>query len=65
MPVTDPVALPIMGVVATAHNAAGGFHESNGTLGGVLPILGVAKVCLFGPCTAAAGESVGAHLGRG
>lgn len=50
VPVTDPGALPIMGVVATAHNAAGGFHESNGSLGGVLPILGVAKVCLFGPC---------------
>jgi hypothetical protein len=51
VPVTDPAAFPINGVIATAHNAAGGFQESNGTLGGVLPILGVAKVCLFGTCS--------------
>jgi hypothetical protein len=51
VPITDPAALPIMGIVATAHNAAGDFQESNGALGGILPILGVAKVCLFGPCT--------------
>lgn len=52
VPVTDPSAMPINGVVATVHNAAGGFSESGGHLGGVLPILGVTKVCLFGSCTA-------------
>ena len=52
VPVTDPNAAPILGVVATVHNAAGGFRESSGNFGGTLPILGVAKVCLFGSCTA-------------
>ncbi len=52
VPVTDPAARPIFGVVATAHNAAGTFHEQAGVLQGVLPILGSAKVCLFGACDA-------------
>jgi PEP-CTERM motif len=52
VPVTDPAARPIFGVVATAHNAPGAFHEQAGVLQGVLPILGSAKVCLFGDCDA-------------
>ncbi len=52
VPVSDPEAFPIAGVVATVHNGAGGFAENaQGVLGGALPIFGVAKVCLFGPCT--------------
>jgi hypothetical protein len=54
VPVTDPGARPIYGVVATAHNAAGGFQEQAGVLQGVLPVLGVSKVCLFGDCTGGA-----------
>lgn len=54
VPVSDPEAFPIAGVVATAHNGAGSFAEDpQGELGGVLPVLGVAKVCLFGTCSAA------------
>jgi hypothetical protein len=52
VPVTDPIAMPIQGVVATAHNGAGGFAENGGSLGGILPVFGVAKVCLFGACDA-------------
>lgn len=58
VPVTDPAVLPIGGAIATAHNGAGGFQETNGTLGGILPIEGVAKVCLFGTC----GSSPAANL---
>lgn len=50
VPITDPSAQPIGGVMATARNAAGGFSRQGGSLAGVLPILGVAKVCLFGSC---------------
>lgn len=50
VPVTDPIAQPIRGVVATGRNGAGGFAEQGGSLSGVLPILGVAKVCVFGDC---------------
>lgn len=53
VPVTDPLARPIYGVVATAHNAAGEFAEQGGRLGGVMAIPGVARVCLFGACDAA------------
>jgi len=54
LPVTDPAAFPIAGVQVTAHNAAGGFGGvGGGGFGGVMPINGVSKVCLFGPCSAA------------
>jgi len=53
LPVTDPAVFPINGVQLTAHNGPGNFADGGGTLGGVMPILGIAKVCLFGPCTAA------------
>jgi hypothetical protein len=51
VPVTDPAVAPIQGVVATAQNGAGSFARRGGTLGGVMPIYGVAKVCLFGTCS--------------
>jgi hypothetical protein len=54
VPITDPAARPIFGVVATAKNGAGGFQEdAGGVLRGTLPIQGTAKVCLFGPCSSA------------
>ncbi len=51
LPFTDPEVFPIAGLQLTAHNAAGNF--AGGTLGGVMPLLGFAKVCLFGTCAAA------------
>jgi hypothetical protein len=48
VPQTDPGAFPIEGVQITAHNGGGAF--SGDVLGGVMPILGAAKVCLFGTC---------------
>jgi hypothetical protein len=55
VPVTDPGAFPIAGIAITAHNGGGAFAggTGTGTLGGSMPILGVAKVCLFGTCNAA------------
>jgi len=61
IPVTDPAASPIKGVILTAHNGAanfgaggGGVGIGNGTpankFGGQMPIQGFAKVCLFGTC---------------
>lgn len=49
--VTDPAAFPIAGLQMTVANAAGSV--SGTPLGGVLPLSGVAKVCLFGPCASA------------
>ena len=51
LPVTDPVAFPIGGIQLTAHNGAGTFSAGGGTLGGVMPLAGFAKLCLFGPCS--------------
>jgi hypothetical protein len=50
VPVTDPAAFPIQGVQVTATNGAGSFSGS--PLGGPMPLIGVAKVCLFGACGA-------------
>jgi len=47
LPVTDPVVFPIAGVQVTAHNAPGNFNIPSG---GVMPINGAAKICLFGTC---------------
>ena len=59
VPVTDPAAFPIAGVQVTAHNGTGVFGGStNAGFGGVMPILGAAKVCLFGPCSAAVANLV-------
>lgn len=58
VPVTDPSAFPIMGVQATFHNAAGNFAGSGGAgFGGVMPLLGVSKVCLYGACGSSANIS--------
>ena len=55
LPVTDPAAFPIAGVQVTAANGAGSFAGvgGDGVFGGVMPINGAAKVCLFGSCSAA------------
>lgn len=48
-PFTDPAAYPINGFQLTVGNAAGNFTGS----GGLMPLYGVAKICLFAPCAAA------------
>jgi len=53
LPITNPSVFPIAGVHITAHNGAGNFADGGGTLGGVMPLAGVAKVCLFGTCAGA------------
>jgi hypothetical protein len=54
VPLTDPAVAPIQGVVVTAQNGAGAFaRNGGGSLGGVMPISGVSKVCLFGTCSEA------------
>jgi hypothetical protein len=53
-PATDPAVFPIRGVQITARNGAGTFAETaGGKLTGAMPIQGVAKVCLFEPCSSA------------
>jgi len=53
IPITDPGAAPIGGVQFTVANGAGAFAENGGgTLVGAMPMLGAAKVCLFGACSA-------------
>jgi hypothetical protein len=53
VPVTDPGAAPIQGVVLSASNPAATFDRSSGALGGTMPLQGILKVCLFEPCGAA------------
>jgi hypothetical protein len=51
MSLTDPAAYPLNGLQLTAHNGAGAFAGvGGGGFGGVMPLLGTAKVCLFGQC---------------
>ena len=50
IPISDPAAFPIKGFKLTAHNGAGAFGGA--PLGGVMPIAGVMKVCLFASCNA-------------
>jgi hypothetical protein len=50
VPITTPTAAPIGGFLVTARNGAGEFERSRG---GAMPILGSAKVCLFGSCDSA------------
>jgi hypothetical protein len=54
LPVTDPAAAPIAGLQLTVHNGAGAFAGGTGAgnLGGVMPLVGVTKVCLFASCPA-------------
>ena len=54
LPVTDPGVFPIAGIAVTAHNATGNFvGVGGGGFGGQMSVNGSAKVCLFGPCSAA------------
>jgi hypothetical protein len=53
VPITDPIAFPIAGVGLTVQNGAGSFATGGGALGGVMPLLGVAKICLFATCASA------------
>jgi hypothetical protein len=50
LPVSDPAAFPIVGLQATAANGTGNFAGGSvpGGLGGVMPVVGGVKVCLFG-----------------
>jgi hypothetical protein len=52
LPVTDPAAAPIAGILVTESNATGMFTHASGKLAGPMPLVGVNKVCLFAPCTA-------------
>jgi hypothetical protein len=50
-PVTDPAALPIVGLIATFANNVPDFvrgFKEPGKIGGLMPIDGINKVCLFG-----------------
>jgi len=54
VPVTDPAAAPIGGLQATLSNGAASFAETAGSrFGGSMPLHGIVKVCLFGPCSGA------------
>lgn len=58
--VTDPAAIPISGLQATASNAAGSFAAGGGiagAAGGVMPLVGVTKVCVFGECNVPPGPA--------
>jgi hypothetical protein len=58
LPVTDTGAFPIAGILATVANGPAAFNRGfnvtkPNNLGGVMPLVGVNKVCLFGTCSAA------------
>ena len=54
VPVTDANAAPVAGVQITATNGEGAFSGAGGGgFGGVMPMHGVMKVCLFEPCSSA------------
>lgn len=48
--ITTPAAFPIQGLQATAANGAGSFANPGG---GVMPLIGAARVCLFATCDGA------------
>jgi len=58
LPVTDPAVAPIKGIEVSAANGPGAFAGvgGSGAFGGSMPMVGSAKVCLFGYCSAAAGN---------
>jgi hypothetical protein len=49
VPVTDPAAAPVKGIQLTVQNGAG--TVAGAPLGGVIPLSGLAQVCLFAPCS--------------
>jgi len=56
VPVTDPAAAPIKGILATVKNGPANFAAGGGPgggFGGQMGLIGINKVCLFGPCSAA------------
>jgi hypothetical protein len=53
VPVTDPSAFPIAGILATVANEAAEFDRVGGKFAGQMGLIGVNKVCLFGTCEAA------------
>jgi hypothetical protein len=63
IPATDIFFFPFAGLQVTVANSAGVFSGSgNAGFGGVMPLNGVAKVCLFGTCDAAAVLNVSVPL---
>jgi hypothetical protein len=58
VPLTDPNVAPIRGIQATVHNGAGTFAGG----AGVMPLLGVAKVCIFYPCASSPINNVSVPL---
>jgi hypothetical protein len=53
IPITDPAAAPLQGYELTVRNGAGSFAPSAGVFGGVMPLIGSIRVCLFAPCPVA------------
>ncbi len=55
LPITDPAGAPIKGVKLNIANGVGAFQGAgnSGSFGGVMPLDGVAKVCLFTTCATA------------
>lgn len=53
VPVTDAGAFPIAGIQATVANDDASFAREDGKFGGIMPLIGVNKVCLFAACTSA------------
>lgn len=61
IPITDPGADPIDGILITAFNPTGtftGMGGGAGGFGGKMPLEGTAKVCLFGGSTGCASPAV-------
>ncbi len=54
--VTDPGAAPISGIMATIKNGVANLTRSGTKLGGLMPLVGQNKVCLFGECASAGGN---------
>jgi hypothetical protein len=54
LPITDPSVFPVRGIDYDVQNSAGSFTRGSGSrLGGVMPLLGSLRICLFGPCSTA------------
>jgi hypothetical protein len=54
VPAVSPTDLPVYGVQLTGGNQAGSFAAGTGTI----PLKGIAKVCLFFPCSTTVGNIV-------
>jgi hypothetical protein len=50
---TDPASDPIDGLLVAVANAAGSFAPTAGGFGGVMPLPGLLRLCLFGTCDSA------------